>query len=189
MSNPIPPFDHNLVLPPHKGNPTIPADLSPYQCTTFDLCDRFATTSERIRILTGFLEFRKILRANGLKNAIQWLDGSFLEDVETRDGRDPRDLDLVTIYWGYDQAFQNSLMAGLPEFANSMLSKQRFLLDHYPFDATYNPLFTVDYTRYWVQLFSHNRNGVWKGMLSISLDTEADDLMAANFLKVKNLMP
>ena len=88
MVNPIPDFDHNLVLPPHMGDPRAISQLSPYPCT-----------------------------------------------------------------------------------------------DHYPFDAGASPDKTVEYSRYWSLLFSHNRLGVWKGMLKIDLDTPADDLTARDELK------
>jgi hypothetical protein len=41
---PIPAFDHNLVLPPHTGDPRDRSDLSPYACTTLELVQRFATS-------------------------------------------------------------------------------------------------------------------------------------------------
>ncbi|OIR07658.1 hypothetical protein GALL_103230 [mine drainage metagenome] len=185
MSNPIPNFDHNLVIPPHLGNPTISADVSPYKCTSVELCEKFATSSKRIEILKGFILFRERLNIFGLVNGFQWLDGSFLEDVEIREQRSPNDLDLVTIYWGYDFTFQNNLIQNFPQFADSSLSKQTYLLDHYPFDAGHSPVVTVDLSRYWVQLFSHNRDAVWKGMLQIPLNTPNDDTQAKQFLNTK----
>ncbi|MFN7653115.1 MAG: DUF6932 family protein [Cyclobacteriaceae bacterium] len=172
---PIPPFDHNHVLPPHVGDPRLPNELSPYPCTTLELCQRFATSVERKEILLNFLRFRSILRSHNLSNGFQWLDGSFLENVEMIEGRAPRDLDVVTIFYGYDFMFQNNLITNFPEFQDFNLSKTNFKLDHYPFDASWNPLLTVEYSRYWVQLFSHNRNSVWKGMLSIELNTPTID--------------
>jgi hypothetical protein len=180
---PIPAFDHNYVLPPHLGNPTTPSELSPYECTSLEFCQRFSTSPERREILSNFLRFRGLLRANGLIQAIQWLDGSFLEDIESQKQRAPRDLDLVTIFWEYDDQFQDTLFKQFPEFGNSQLSKQNFKLDHYPFDAGFDPLLTVDLSRYWAQLFSHNRDGVWKGMLSIPLDTPDDDARAVEYLQ------
>ena len=182
MSNPIPNFDHNLVMPPHLGNPTVFGDLSPYKCTSVDLCEKFATSSPRITILKGFLTFREKLTNLGLWNGFQWIDGSFLEDVETRELRPPNDLDVVTIYFGYDIDFQNHLNTSFPEFKNSKLSKQSYYIDHYPFDANHSPAFTVDYSRYWVQLFSHNRDAVWKGMLQIALNTPDEDSQALQYL-------
>lgn len=178
MSNPIPDFDHNLVLPPHAGDPTLPRHLSPYPCTTVELCQRFGNTPGRRGILTKFISFRERLRAAGLTNGFQWLDGSFLEDVETRDGRAPQDLDVVTVYWGYDIPFQEKLMTSFPEVANPSLAKTNYSLDHYPFDAGFSPTLTVEQSRYWILLFSHNRLGVWKGMLKVELNTPAEDAAA-----------
>lgn len=185
MSNSIPDFDHNLVIPPHLGNPTVFNDLSPYRCSSIELCEKFATSPKRIEILNGFLSFRKELFNHGLLNGFQWLDGSFLEDIETREHRSPNDLDIVTIYFGYDRHFQDSLFTAFPEFANSQLSKQNYYIDHYPFDAGYSAKITVDYSRYWVQLFSHNRDAVWKGMLQIALNTPNEDLQALQYLNTK----
>ncbi len=178
MPNPIPDFDHNLVLPPHLGDPVKRDQLSPYPCTTLELCRRFGTTADRRAILGKFLDFRDRLRKEGLTNGFQWLDGSFLEDVETRENRPPRDLDVVTVYWEYDLNFQERLFAVFPEVARPTLSKTAYLLDHYPFDAGFDPVATVDSTRYWILLFSHNRLGVWKGMLKVDLNTPAEDAAA-----------
>ena len=128
--------------------------------------------------MNRFLEFRERLQAEGLTKGFQWLDGSFLEDIETKENRPPRDLDVVTVYWGYDLAFQQHLFAGFPEVASPVLSKANYSLDHYPFDASYNVLNTLEYTRYWILLFSHNRLGVWKGMLRVELNTPAEDASA-----------
>ena len=175
---PIPGFDYNLVLPPHLGDPVNPGELSPYPCTTADLCQRFAFSPERRDILGKFLDFRERLRAEGLINGFQWIDGSFLEDVETRETRPPKDLDVVTVYWGYDLPFQTRLVTAFPEVANPALAKANYSLDHYPFDAGYAPAVTLEQTRYWILLFSHNRLGVWKGMLRIELDTPTEDAAA-----------
>lgn len=178
MPNPIPDFDHNLVLPPHLGDPVDRGQLSPYPCTTADLCQRLGTTPERRAILGKFLDFRERLRAEGLTNGFQWLDGSFLEDVETRENRAPRDLDVVTVFWGYDVPFMTGVMARFPEFASPAHAKASFSLDHYPFDAGFSPTLTLEQTRYWILLFSHNRQGVWKGMLKMDLNTPAEDAAA-----------
>src|SRR6478735_7819025 len=94
----IPDFDHNHVLPPHLGNPTNGDDLSPYKCSSLDLCLKFATSPKRIEILKGLLAFRKKLTEFGVINGFQWLDGSFLENIEISERRNPNDLDLVTFY-------------------------------------------------------------------------------------------
>lgn len=178
MTNSIPSFDHNLVLPPHKGSPAVKSDLSPYPCTSLELCQRFATSAERIAILDGFLHFREKLQSLGLHQGFQWLDGSFLENVELRENRPPNDLDIVTVYWGYDLTFQNTLVSQFPEFASPRKAKANYQLDHYPVDAGHHPKTTIESTRYWIQLFSHNRDAVWKGMLKIDLNTPDLDNLA-----------
>jgi hypothetical protein len=179
----IPMFDHNLVLPPHRGSPTLPQDVSPYRCTTVELCQRFSFSAERRQILRGLLRFRSDLDAAGLVSGFQWLDGSFVEDIETSESRAPRDLDIVTIYSGYGQVFQAELVARMLEFADSALSKSKYSLDHYPVDAGHSPELTVELTRYWIQLFSHNRRAVWKGMLRIELNTPVEDAEALQVLE------
>lgn len=39
-------------------------------------------TPERITILEGFLRFRQKLNEEGIINGVQWLDGSFIIDIE-----------------------------------------------------------------------------------------------------------
>lgn len=183
MPNPIPSFDHNLVIPPHLGDPRLPAHLSPYFCTIVDICEKLASTPQRVDILKKFIAFREKLDNLGLKNGYQWLDGSFLEDIENQEGRSPRDLDVVTVYWGYDISFQENLVKNLPEFFHPALAKHTYSLDHYPFDASHLPEVTVEISRYWIQLFSHNRNSVWKGMLKVALDTPEEDAIALKNLQ------
>jgi hypothetical protein len=180
--NIIPSFDHNNVIPPHLGDPRKPSDLSPYLCNTLELCQRFSTSKQRISILRGLIEFRNVLNENGILNGFQWLDGSFIENIEISEKRPPNDLDLVTFYLGIPMETQAEICENFPEFANSEVSKQKYKLDHYPVDFGYNPFVTVESTRYWIQLFSHNRLGVWKGMLKLELNTPDIDKQAIEFL-------
>lgn len=179
---PIPDFDHNNVLPPHLNNPTSSVDLSPYPCTIEELCHKFSTSKERVQILKNLIAFRERMTQFGVVNGFQWLDGSFLENIEVSQRRAPRDLDIVTFYGGLSQQHQSNIMTNFPEFACSTLSKSNFLLDHYAVDYSYDPNVTVEYTRYWVQLFSHNRMGIWKGMLQLFINTPADDQRALAYL-------
>lgn len=147
-----------------------------------EVCQRFATSPERILILRGFIAFRYELHALGIVDGFQWLDGSFLEDIEAQENRAPRDIDIVTFFWGHDWASQTGIMAKFPEFASPKLAKANFLVDHYPVDASQSPEVTVSVTRYWTQLFSHSRVGVWKGMVQVQLNTQEQDLNARNYL-------
>lgn len=179
---PIPNFDHNNVLPPHLGNPAHPGDLSPYPCSILELCHKFSTSPERIIILKGLIDFRQRMPGYGIIYGFQWLDGSFLENIEASENRSPRDLDLVTFYSGLSPINIASISATFPEFVSRALSKATYKLDHFGVDMSFRPDVTVENTRYWIQLFTHNRNSVWKGILRLSLNTPIDDQHAIDYL-------
>lgn len=179
---PIPDFGHNNVLPPHLGNPTDRSHLSPYPCSILELCHKFAISTQRIEILKKFVAFRQKMTDCGILYGFQWLDGSFIENIELSEERAPRDLDVVTFYGQLSIKDQTRIRANFPEFVNPNLAKEIFSLDHYPVDYSYSPDVTVEMTRYWVQLFTHNRNGIWKGMLRLGLNTDIEDQHAIDFL-------
>jgi hypothetical protein len=179
---PIPDFDHNNVLPPHIGNPVSPNDLSPYFCSIIELCHKFSTSPQRIQILKNFIKFRQKLNSFNIVKGFQWLDGSFLENIELLENRSPKDLDVVTFFGGLTLAELSNVNYTFPEFSNPDLAKSNYLLDHYAVDYSYNPDVTVEQTRYWLQLFTHNRIGVWKGILRLPLNTSIDDQDALVYL-------
>jgi hypothetical protein len=169
------------VLPPvNSGLPTNPVDRSPYKVTVSDFVMRFATTSERRAVLKGFLAYRSLVYSLGYVSGFQWLDGSFLEDIETTEKRAPRDVDVVTFF--HD-------VAG-PELSNeqlNMLSKE-YAKDHYKVDAYYVELDLLPrreltaWSTYWYSMWSHRRNHVWKGYLQIEL-MPTEDIAALALLE------
>src|SRR5690606_2626974 len=102
---PIPNFDHNFVIPPHLGDPTKLIQVSPYLTTTLELCQVLGYNPERRRILSKFLQFRQRMNDHKITKGFQWLDGSFLENVEITESRSPNDLDVVTFYAIEHQAY------------------------------------------------------------------------------------
>jgi hypothetical protein len=178
---PIPAFSPDGALPPHLGNPVHPSDLSPFPATSVELCGRFNTSPERVAILRGFLSFREQLRGAGMTAGFQWLDGSFLEDIERTEGRAPRDLDVVTFYLPPTMTFNTMVAALRPDLTDRVAVKRAFLLDHFFVDMQAHPESVVEHARYWTHLFSHRRDKLWKGMLRLELNTVADD---SNALKI-----
>jgi len=167
----IPAFDHNGVLPPHLGNPIQRSDMSPYPVTAKEIVTRFGSSKERRQILSGFLQLRNDLRADGLKG-FQWVNGSFVQDVETIEKRPPKDIDVVSFVIapvGFAPAIplQAWLLPGT--------AKTTYKVDHYVVDLATHGHALVDHARYWSGLFSHTRMGVWKGMLRVELDPADDD--------------
>ena len=93
----IPPYNQSGFLPPFQGNtPTDPAAMAPYNVPLLQVADRFGTSKERIEILKGLIAYRDELRTAGFLNGFQWLDGSFMENVEKNRSRPPGDIDVVT---------------------------------------------------------------------------------------------
>jgi hypothetical protein len=182
---PIPPFDAITgVLPPHLGDPRIPTDLAPYPCTILEFCNRFGTSPERRRILEGYLELRQDLNTLGIEG-YQWLNGSFLEDVEGHSGRPPGDIDVITFVAetipSADLAAR-LMPTGFPWFDNAA-TKARYGTDHFFVPLSANPRRLVYNARYWYGLFSHQRGGVWKGMLEVEFQNLADDTAARAVLR------
>lgn len=179
---PIPYFNHNNVLPPHKSSPVNKDDISPYSCTILELCYHFSTSKIRIEILKKFILFRQRMNTFQITDGFQWVDGSFVENIEVSENRDPSDLDVVTFCRGLDPNKISDIHNKFPEFIDFNLSKQNYSVDHYPVDYCYDPDITVELTKYWLQLFTHNRIGIWKGILKLSLNTPNDDNDALNYL-------
>lgn len=168
---PIPPFDGILgVLPPHLGDPTKLKDLSPYACTTAELCYRFASSPERLTILHGLLDLRAELGRRGIRG-FQWIDGSFVEDAEVTRGMPPKDIDVVTfVREPLDLATASVALKTPDDLTDNRAVKLKYHVDHFVVTLSSNPEVIVDLTRYWALLFSHRRfDGVWKGMLRLEL--------------------
>lgn len=181
---PIPDFDHNLVLPPHTGNHAEGREhMSPYPCTSLELCSKLGRTPERQTILRGFFELRDVLRRYGV-TGFQWMDGSFTENVEENKKRpkSPGDIDIVTFFHP-PASWPSPIPADLKILNSRNDTKARFHVDHILIPLNSAPERLIDETRYWFGLFSHRReDDVWKGMLQLSLDTAAEDALAIGTL-------
>ena len=90
---------------------------------------------------------------------------------------------MVTLYSTPHADHLDAIVTAHPVLLDHSAIKSRFCLDRYYVDVTYNPMLTVESARYWISLFSHRRDGVWKGMLRIELDAPADDARAGEHLR------
>jgi len=172
---PIPTFNLDGVLPPHSGNPTSAANVSPYQATPLEVGPALGTSPERRAVLIGWLALRRLLRQAGFLQAVQSVDGSFVEDIEAAESRPPADVDVVTFFWPPDPAFTARVATAHPEFVDHARIKRDYRCDHYFVNLGINPLATVDAAAFWCGLFSHRRDGVWKGLLRVDLGAQSDD--------------
>lgn len=176
---PIPAFDLiRNILPPHLGDPTNPGHHSPYRCTPEDVCVQLGHSGARAAILEGLLQLRQALFATGF-NGFQWLGGSFVENIETQELRDPGDVDVVTfISHPVARLDVDALIVTAPWLLDHDFVKATFHVDHYLFPLSVPAEPIVELTRYWYGLFSHRRDREWKGMLRIELTDPNDDAAA-----------
>ena len=187
----IPPFTPSGSLPPFLGgNPAILASMSPYQTTLVKFVDRFATSVPRKEILAGYLNHRAALLNLGI-TGFQWLDGSFLEDIEALEKRPPLDVDTVTFVWRpapfvNDQAAWNAVVSANLQLFSPAQAKVLYRTDPYFVETQHHPASVIQQTAYWFGLFSHRRvTSLWKGMLMIPLDIAQDDAAAITLLATK----
>jgi hypothetical protein len=169
----IPECDHDGVLPPLAEDGSDVQILSPFRVTIIEFVDRFAYTRERREILNGFLRFRRELTQRGIIQGFQWIDGSFVEDVETTEKRAPNDIDVVTFFELPSGTTEKDLVDdGIVDHDRV---KDQFKTDAYfyiPF-WDWNPS-DVEMLVYWSTLFSHRRDRIWKGYIQIELTPELD---------------
>lgn len=181
---PIPAFGINGVLPPYIGadGPGGNAqEMSPYVVSALEVVTTLGQTESRREILRGWLAHRAALRSLGFGRGFQWLDGSFVEL------KDPNDLDLLS-YLYRPQSVQTPqelfhLMQANPGVFHRGTVKTTHKLDAFFADMNGSPATLVNFTRYYLGLFSHKRgDDVWKGMLQVDLANIADDAAALAFL-------
>ena len=106
-----------------------------------ELVAALGTTPARQNLLFGLLEYRKLLGSFGYTNGVQFIDGSFVENVETREAKDPGDIDVFSFmmlpaqYRGNDPLWQST---GFPQWAgeivNQNLNKQRYGVDRQQYE-------------------------------------------------------
>jgi hypothetical protein len=191
--NRIPNFTLSGLLPPYLGSdPTHSQLTSPYPTTMDVLARHFATSPKRREILRGFLDFRQALASLGISNGFHWLNGSFSEQIEMREHRDPKDLDVVTFFRRpadvrLDRDFEAFFTANKNLFVPAY-TKQHFFCDAYFVDLDLDPFSIVSQTRYWHGLFSHRRvTEEWKGMIELPLAVSQADMDAAAVLAQRGM--
>jgi hypothetical protein len=183
---PLPSFDLRGLLPPFVGADATTPDRSPYWATMPELVSAFGTTPHRCQLLRNLIAYRALLAQGGYVGGIQFIDGSFVENVEALN-RNPSDIDVFSIlsapprYLTDPAAWQAT---GLPfwnaEVANRDLNKQRFSLDTYAVlfeERQAQPMNLIGDIIYWYGLFSHQRDTfAWKGFAGLALDPAADQV-------------
>lgn len=193
MFGTIPDWTLSGVLPPYLGDPRFSLNMAPYPTTIENVVTRFSTTPKRVEILESFLAYRKRLAAVGIVDGFQWLNGSILEDIEKLESRDPNDIDVVTFFRRPVGARDPIAWAHFCNINKLLFSpnanKASFKSDTQYVDLDSSTEEVAMLTRFWFGLFSHRRNDLWKGMLSIPLALSANDAVAEVILNAKKHAP
>jgi hypothetical protein len=176
------------VLPPIRpGHAGTSKDRSPYKVSIASVIETFATSPQRISILEGFLNFRQELYTVGMSHGFQWLDGSFTQNVETHESRSPNDIDVVTFFLLSSNDTQQNVVNRNPSLFDEEQVKKTYSVDSY-FMALGAPVgkSSVQTISYWYSMWSHCRDGLWKGFLQVDLNAD-DDVIAQQMLNQRIL--
>lgn len=185
----IPKFAQNGALPPFiDESPTDLAKRSPFGADIYQLIERFCTTKQRAELLKGLNAYRKHLFEGGFVTGYQWIDGSFVEDVETTRGRPPGDIDVVTLF-SRPLKFQNDPESWIAEYSSVLHvkffetrnMKPIYKCDTCSIDLEAGHTSLVRDTMYWGGLFTDIRGSTEKkGIVSIPLMGDPMEFTAVN---------
>lgn len=171
---PIPAWNHVGVIPPINAMAPTDVDRSPYRASLLEVVQRFGHSPSRLDILAGLLAYRKALHAVGLTRGFQWLDGSFLEQVELLEQRPPRDVDVVTFFELAPPATQESVFLEDPNLFDQERVKHSYHVDAYLVDLANAPRELVNLSAYWYSMWAHRRSDQWKGFVQVELEPAQD---------------
>lgn len=172
----IPQWNSGGVLPPIRpGQLGHSPDRSPYRVPLTAVIEKFATSPRRTAILRGLLDYRAALHRCGLVSGFQWLNGSFMEDVETLESRSPNDMDVVTYFYLPSGETQLTFATKAGQLLSNSFVKATYSVDAYPHVlGEPNDHLQVRQISYWYSMWSHRRDGMWKGFIQIDLDPHVD---------------
>lgn len=172
-------------MPPFLGpSPSAPGGNTPYRTTMLEIAQRFCTSPVRVKILDGLIRYRKDLLAAGITEAVQWINGSYVEDIETSvRARPPKDIDVVTLYLRpvplrtNPVAWTAFVHANLPLFSPAHI-QTKYGCDGGTIDVGLPAYQITRQITYWFGLFTHQRvSFLWKGMLQVDIAADDDDAL------------
>lgn len=175
----LPAWNSLGLIPPVDEQHPMSAERSPYTVLLTDFVLRFGHTSPRRKVLDGFLKYRAALHSVGLVSGFQWLDGSFLENVEVLEARAPNDIDVVTFFDLPEGKSQVDIFQQFPDLFPTtrrvhVKLKEMYCVDAYLEHLGKAPSRLVLQSSYWYSMWSHRRNQAWKGFVQIDLAPSGD---------------
>ena len=179
----IPDWNMAGVVPPIRpGTDPAGTDRSPYRVSLSEFADRFCLSSERLEILNGLIDLRLGLHSIGVTQGFQWINGSFVEHIEDTESRPPNDVDVVTYAFLPAGETQQSFFPKIKPFMDKAAVKSTYKVDHF---VRILPQIDIHDVCYWYSLWSHRRDGMWKGYAEVDL-APTDDAQARSLLAAKS---
>ncbi len=165
-------------LPGNDPADSVSSKRSPYSLSLPEFVYRFGQSFERRSLISGLLRYRALLQQAGVGAGFQWVNGSFVEDVERTRGRSPADIDVVSFIF---------LPAGVSELdfyrSHGDIFDWNYIKRHFSIDGyivAMDParpetvLFAIRNAVYWYSVWSHTREHRWKGYIELDLASEGD---------------
>lgn len=185
----LPPFDMRGLLPPVNGGGGTTPDRSPYFCTMTELCSALGTSDHRKALLRNLIGYRAVIASDDFVDGIQFINGSFVENIEAIEGRHPNDIDVFSIlvppakYVSTPVLWQTTgSKFWQTEIIDNAKNKTRFSVDCYAMILDVENLGNfLRRSLYWYSVFSHKKsNHEWKGFAAVPLNLADDqDALAA----------
>lgn len=117
------------------------------------------------------MDYRTALHNLGIVNGFQWVNGSFVENIENWKLRFPQDIDVVTFYHPPDDHGERHIRLFDPDEMKL----------EYHVDASGVRLGLamtqerVETVSYWQSMWTHWEDGLWKGMVEVDLGPKDDE--------------
>ncbi len=173
VTMPIPALNDDGLLPTFHRDPKI-SDRSPFQATMREIVEAFGYTDHRRNLLRSLLEYRSTLAEHGFTSGLQFINGSFVQNVEDLENRYPRDIDLFSVlsvpkkYMDDRELWQRE---GLTIWKNVVLGPRAGLHIYAELNLSVN----FRHFLYWHDVFSQQRDTFNpKGYIVSYLDSVAD---------------
>jgi hypothetical protein len=185
---PLPHFDARGLLPPISGGDDTNSDRSPYFCTMTELCSAMGSSDHRKLLLRNLIDYRAVIASDDFIDGVQFINGSFVENIELTEGRDPNDIDVFSIlmppqkYVNAPALWQsNGIAFWQNEIADNPKNRVRFSLDVYGLIVNVANLgLFLRQSLYWYSLFSHKKSSrEWKGFVAVPLNVIDDQTALA----------
>ena len=165
-------------LPGNDPADSVSVKRSPYLLSLPDFVYRFGQSVERRELLNGLLRYRALLQRAGLGAGFQWVNGSFVEDVERIRGRPPADIDVVNFIYLPSGVSEMDFYRSNESIFDRDYIKQHFSVDGYSvamdLSRPESVRFAIRNSVYWYSVWSHTRDRQWKGYVELDLSAASD---------------